>query len=71
MIVSTAIQMAMAPDAPTVPNAEAGSLDVPTAEAGGQIGVLFGTELIKAPNVVWYGDPSVSEIIAKADGGGK
>lgn len=31
--------------------------DVPTAEAGGSIPVVFGTYLIKSSNIVWYGDP--------------
>lgn len=29
---------------------------VPTAEVGREIPVLFGTRLLKGPNVVWYGD---------------
>jgi hypothetical protein len=31
-------------------------LNFPTAEAGHPIPVVFGTVLVKCPNVVWYGD---------------
>lgn len=31
-------------------------IDAPTAEEGREIPVLFGTRLIEAPNLVWYGD---------------
>lgn len=31
-------------------------INFPTAEAGRDIPVLFGTRWIKGPNVVWYGD---------------
>lgn len=30
--------------------------DVPTAEPGRPIGVVFGTYLVKSENIVWYGD---------------
>jgi len=30
--------------------------DVPVAEVGKEIPVLFGTREIQTPNVVWYGD---------------
>ena len=31
-------------------------LENPTAEAGREVGVIFGTVLIKDPNIIWYGD---------------
>lgn len=37
-------------------NLTAGTVDVPTAEAGRPIMVLAGTRIIKSPNVGWYGD---------------
>lgn len=43
-------------------------LDVPVAEVGKEIPVLFGTRDIKSPNVVWYGDLKVKPIRQK---GGK
>jgi len=30
--------------------------DLPTAEAGRPIPVIFGTLTVKSPNVLWYGD---------------
>lgn len=31
-------------------------IEAPTAEPGRPIPVVFGTMLLKSPNVVWYGD---------------
>lgn len=31
-------------------------LELPTAEIGRAIPVVFGTVLMKSPNIVWYGD---------------
>jgi hypothetical protein len=36
-------------------------LDIPTAEIGKEIPVLFGTKKVTSPNVVWYGDLRVYE----------
>ena len=71
MIVSTAISMSMAPDAPTNPNAEAGKLETPTAEEGSPIPVIFGTVIVKRSNVVWYGDSLVTDIVVDSGSGGK
>ena len=68
MVVSTALQMAMAPKS-NGPKLEAGKLDTPTAEEGASIPVIFGTVIIKSSNVVWYGDSKTTEI--KASAGGK
>jgi len=64
-VVSYAIQIAMAPK-PDKP--KAGQLDVPTADSGGPIPVVFGTNIIKQSNVVWFGDASTTAIKKK---GGK
>ncbi|QDP52372.1 MAG: hypothetical protein Unbinned4162contig1001_72 [Prokaryotic dsDNA virus sp.] len=37
-------------------------IEVPTAERGREIAVVFGTVDIKSPNVVWYGDLRVEPI---------
>lgn len=58
--------------APKPQNAKAAGLDefsAPTAESGREIPVLFGTRLIKGPNVVWYGDLEAEPI--KKSGGKK
>lgn len=52
-IVSYALQAAAAPK-PKAP--EAGKLDVPKAEEGSNIPVVFGTVVIKSSNIIWYGD---------------
>lgn len=61
LIVSEAIRSVNTPDnaAP-----EAGKMDVPTAENGGTISVLFGTDVIEDMNVVWYGDSATAPIYA-------
>ena len=43
-------------------NATAGNVTAPTAEEGREIPVLFGTRVLAAPNVVWYGDISAGAI---------
>lgn len=65
MVVSAAISLAMQekPKAPT-----AGTLDIPTAEAGGNIAVVFGTVRLKQTNVVWFGN---QEQVAIRQKGGK
>lgn len=45
-----------------------GEFDLPTAEVGREIPVLFGTRDLNGPNVVWYGDLASSAIKKK---GGK
>ncbi len=34
-------------------------MDNPVAEAGKPIPVCFGTNMIKEPNILWYGDKSI------------
>lgn len=48
---------------------EAGELDVPTADEGGNVPVIFGTVIVKNSNVVWYGDARTTPIMSS--GGGK
>ncbi len=38
------------------------SSQLPTAEAGKEIPVLFGTRIIAQPNVVWWGDVKTQKI---------
>lgn len=49
--------------------AQVGQMDVPTAEAGKTVPVVFGTILVKNSNVIDYFDPKTTEI--KSGGGGK
>jgi len=43
-------------------------IDIPTAEQGRPIPVVFGTYVIKSSNIVWWGDLGYKKIKAK---GGK
>lgn len=43
--------------------------NVPTAEVGRSIPVLFGTKKIKSPNIVWYGH--LRTVAVKKSGGKK
>lgn len=65
LIVSYAITASMMPKSQ---NAVAGKLDVPTAEAGSCVPVVFGTVLIRSPNIVDYMDARVVPIMSE---GGK
>jgi hypothetical protein len=47
----------------------AGTLDVPTPDPGALVGVVFGTNIIKNSNIIWYGDASTRDI--KSDAGKK
>lgn len=40
--------------------------DLPTAEEGRPIPVVFGTVTIRGPNVIWYGDLGTSPIKTKS-----
>lgn len=66
MIISYAIQSLLTPPPK---NPEAGKMDVPLAQEGDPIPVIFGTVVLKTPNVVWYGDAATSEI--QSSGGKK
>ncbi len=68
MLIGTALSMIMAKKS-SPNNATVSSFEVPTAETGKTIKVVFGTILIKDSNVIDYFDPQTTEI--KTDGGGK
>lgn len=55
-VVSTALSIALQPRQIPPPAAGIGDLQAPIAEEGRPIPVVFGTVLLRAPNVVWYGD---------------
>ncbi len=70
-LVLSAISYALAPkqkfDKPQAAGLD--EFDIPTAEEGRPIPVIFGTVLITGPNVVWAGDLRVDPI--KKNGGKK
>ncbi len=69
-LVLTAISYALTPRPKIEPPKAAGldDFDLPTDEEGRPIPVVFGTVLLRGPNVVWAGDLRVDPIRKK---GGK
>jgi hypothetical protein len=69
---SLAIAYALRPSTDTPDGRGPAGLDqfqVPTAQVGRAIPVLFGTKELKGPNVVWYGDFKTKPVKEKVDGG--
>lgn len=56
LIVSAVVSYALMPKPPAPKPAELKDFDVPTAEEGRPIPVVFGTVNVKGSNVIWYGD---------------
>lgn len=56
LIVASFVSAALAPKPPKPPPASLEEFDVPVAEEGRPIPVVFGTVTITWPNVLWYGD---------------
>ena len=67
-VVVAVVAVAMAPRAPEPPPASLRDIEAPTAEEGRPIPVVFGTYVVKSPNIVWYGDLAYRKIKSK---GGK
>lgn len=55
-VVAAFAAMALAPKQATPKPASLEDFQLPTAEPGRPIPVVFGTVTVKSPNVVWYGD---------------
>jgi hypothetical protein len=62
LVVIALISYALRPKPPTPRPAALGEFNVPTAEEGRPIPVIFGTVWITGPNVLWYGDLSSTPI---------
>lgn len=60
--------MALAPKPPQAKPATLADFDVPVAEEGRPVPVIFGTVTVTGPNVLWYGDLGSKAITKK---GGK
>ena len=54
-VVALVLAVALAPKPPAAKAAMLDDFDIPTAEPGRPIPVVFGTYAVKSPNVVWYG----------------
>jgi uncharacterized membrane protein len=68
LIVSAIVSYALAPKPPSPKPAALSDFDIPTAEQGRPIPVVFGTVTVTGPNVIWYGDMEAEPIKKK---GGK
>lgn len=69
LLISIAIQIVayLIMPKPKAPKPEAAKeLENPTAEAGIPVPVVFGSKLIKGPNILWYGDKSIRTYKVKA-----
>lgn len=68
LVVTSLISAALAPKPPKPKPAALQDFDIPVAEQGRPIPVVFGTVLVTGANVIWYGDLSTTPIKSK---GGK
>lgn len=69
LIIATVLSIVLRPK-PVVPKLLPGQVsNVPVAEQGKPIPVLFGTRYIRQPNVVWWGQVRAVPIVRKMGGG--
>ena len=68
-VVALVISYSLTPKPQNAKPAGLGEIQVPTAEVGREIPVLFGTRDLTGPNVVWYGD--LRTVPVKKSGGKK
>lgn len=66
-IASIAVSAALTPRPQEPKPASLGDINVPTAEPGRNVPIIFGTVVVEDPNVVWYGDLSTKPV----ESGGK
>lgn len=66
MLVSSYVAWALAPKPPAPKPASLDDFDVPKAEEGTPIGVVFGTWIVKSPHLVWWGDLDSDPIKTKS-----
>lgn len=69
LLISRFIANALAPKTPSARPAELEDFQIPRAEQGDPVPVVFGSVEIQGPTVVWYGDLGVREIRQDAGGG--
>jgi hypothetical protein len=62
MVIAAIISIALAPKPPKPKAATLEDFDLPTAEEGRPVPVVFGTVRITGSNVLWYGDLSTQKI---------
>ena len=64
LVTSAIISYALAPKPSKPVPASLEDFDIPHADEGRPIPVVFGTVTVTGPNVLWYGDLSTSPIIS-------
>lgn len=62
LLLATYVATAFAPKPPKPKAARLQDFDIPTAEQGRPIPVIFGSVTVTGPNVIWYGDLDTSSI---------
>lgn len=65
LVVSYFVSAALAPKPPKPKPAALEDFDIPVAEQGRPVPVVFGTVQITGPNVMWYGDLRTTAIKEK------
>ncbi len=68
LVVSYFVSAALAPKPPQPKAAALEEFDIPLAEEGREIAVIFGTVIVKSPTLMWFGDLQTKPIKSK---GGK
>lgn len=69
MIALAVVAVLLAPDPPVPKSASLEDFNFPTADQERSVPVLFGTRLVKGPNVTWFGDLRADP--KYTEGGGK
>ena len=67
-VVIAVVALALTPKTPEPKPPSLSEIDIPTAEEGRPIPKVFGTHVVKSPNIVWYGDLGYKAVKTK---GGK
>lgn len=62
LVVAAVVAYALAPKPPAPPPPALDDFQVPTAEEGRPVPVVFGETWITGPNVLWYGDLATDPI---------
>lgn len=62
LLLATYVSYALAPKPPKPKSAQLEDFEIPTAQQGRPIPVVFGSPTITGPNVVWYGDLNVKDV---------
>lgn len=65
-VVLVILAVALAPKAPEPKPPSMEDIDMPTAEEGGAIPKVYGTYVVKSPNIIWYGDLGYQAVKTKS-----